>query len=429
MHTTRSYRQRGLACTEYGIDVPLAHDRPDGEQIQVYAREVVDTTQPGAETLPRLVFLQGGPGGKGPRPVARSGWLARALKDYRVVLLDQRGTGLSTPANRQTLPRRGSAADQAAYLSHFRADAIVGDAELLRRELQGDEPWSALGQSFGGFCALTYLSYAPAGLREVFVTGGLPPLSATPDEIYQVTYTRAVEKNLAYFARHPEDRELCARIVDHLRTHEVRLPTGERLSPRRFQGVGIRLGMRNDFDALHYLLEEAFVDGTSGPELSDTFLAAVGQGAGFASGPLYAVLHEACYCQGVASAWSAERVYAQRPEFALERDTPFLFTGEMIFPFVFDEDPALVPLREVAHLVADKDDWPPLYDPERLAANDVPVFAAVYYDDLYVAREFSLATAAAVGRLTPWITNEYEHDGLRTGKVLDHLLTLAKGTP
>ncbi|MEQ4204862.1 alpha/beta fold hydrolase [Actinopolymorpha sp. B9G3] len=427
--TTRSYRQRGLECTEYVIDVPLDHDRPGGEQIQVYAREVVDTTQPNAESLPRLVFLQGGPGGKGPRPVSRAGWLERALKDYRVVLLDQRGTGLSTPANRQTLPRRGTPADQADYLSHFRADAIVRDAELLRRALQGDEPWTALGQSFGGFCALSYLSYAPEGLREVFVTGGLPPLSATPDEIYQVTYSRAVEKNTAYFARHPDDRDLCARIVDHIRDHDVRLPTGERLSPRRFQGVGMRLGMRNDFDALHYLLEEAWVDGVAGPDLSDTFLAAVGQGASFASGPLYAVLHEACYTQRAASAWSAERVYALRPEFALDPDTPFLFTGEMIYPFLFDEDPALVPLREVAHVLADKDDWPALYDVDRLGANDVPVFAAVYFDDLYVAREFSLATAASVGRVTPWITNSYEHDGLRTGKVLDHLFALAKETP
>ena len=303
------------------------------------------------------------------------------------------------------------------------------DAELLRRELQGDEPWSALGQSFGGFCSMTYLSFAPRGLKEVFVTGGLPPLSATPDDIYAVTYTRTAEKNAAYFARHPEDRELCSRVVAHLRAHDVRLPTGERLSPRRFQSAGMGLGMRSTFDALHYLLEEAFVEGVEGPELSDTFLAAIGSGASFAGGPLYAVLHEACYTQGVASSWSAERLYGKRPEFALDSGTPFLFTGEMIYPFVFDEDPALVPLRETANILADKDDWPALYDLDQLARNEVPTFAAVYYEDMYVAREFSLETAAAVPRVTPWITNEYEHDGLRVGDVLDHLFTLAKQTP
>ena len=58
------------------------------------------------------------------------------------------------------------------------------------------------------------------------------------------------------------------------------------------------LGMRSTFDALHYLLEEAFVEGVEGPELSDTFLAAIGSGASFAGGPLYAVLHEACYTPG-----------------------------------------------------------------------------------------------------------------------------------
>jgi len=426
---TTTYRQHGLECREYVLDVPLDHSRPDGDQIAVYAREVVDTTQPDAEKLPRLLFLQGGPGGKGPRPVARSGWLERALKDYRVVLLDQRGTGLSTPATRQTLSRRGSVEQQAEYLSLHRADAIVRDSELLRQALQGDEPWSVLGQSYGGFCSLTYLSYAPQGLREVFITGGLPPLSATVDEIYAITYTRTVEKNRAYFDRHPADRELCARIVNHLRTHDVRLPTGERLTPRRFQGIGIRLGMKSDFDALHYLLEEAFVDTPSGPELSDTFLTAVAVQASFATNPLYAVLHEACYCQGFASRWSAERLYHERPEFALDGDTPFLFTGEMIYPFLFEEDPALVPLRDVAHLLADKDDWPALYDVDQLARNEVPVFAAIYFDDMYVAREFSLATAAAVGKVTPWITNEYEHDGLRTADVLDRLFQLAKQTP
>lgn len=424
----RTYRQRDLVCTEYFLEVPLDHRRPDGEHIEVYAREVVDAAKADAN-LPRLLFLQGGPGGKGHRPKDRSSWLGRALEDFRVVILDQRGTGLSTPANRQTLARRGGPEAQAEYLSHFRADAIVADAERLRRELQGDEPWSVLGQSFGGFCTLTYLSFAPEGLREAFITGGLPGLSSTADEVYRLTYQRTVERNLAYFARHPADRELCARIVRHLREKDVRLPTGERLSPRRFQSLGMRLGMRADFDALHYLLEEAFVDGVDGPELSDTFLAGVGAAVSFATNPLYAVLHEAIYCQGTASAWSAERLYAERPEFALDNDTPFLFTGEMIYPFFFAEDPALVPLREAADLLAAKDDWPRLYDPDRLARNEVPTFAAIYYDDMYVPRELSLQTAAAVGRLTPWITNEHDHDGLRVADVLDHLLTLARQAP
>ncbi|WP_448177879.1 alpha/beta fold hydrolase, partial [Stenotrophomonas maltophilia] len=81
---------------------------------------------------PWLVYLQGGPGHGAPRPLGRDSWLVPALDHYRVLLLDQRGTGRSTPANRQTLALRGGPREQAAYLAHFRADSIVRDAELLR---------------------------------------------------------------------------------------------------------------------------------------------------------------------------------------------------------------------------------------------------------------------------------------------------------
>ena len=77
-------------------------------------------------------------------------------------------------------------AEQAEYLTHFRADAIVRDAEHIRRAL-GVERWSVLGQSFGGFCVTTYLSFAPEGLREAFITGGLPVLGRPADEVYQRT--------------------------------------------------------------------------------------------------------------------------------------------------------------------------------------------------------------------------------------------------
>ena len=168
-----SYRHPGTVLTDHTFLVPLDHGNPEGEQIEVFAREVVATDRLTGE-LPWLVFLQGGPGFGAPRPVGRDAWLDRALRDYRVLLLDQRGTGRSTAATRQTLARRGSPQAQAAYLAHFRADSIVLDAELIRRELTGGAPWSVLGQSFGGFCTVSYLSFAPHGIREAFLTGGLP---------------------------------------------------------------------------------------------------------------------------------------------------------------------------------------------------------------------------------------------------------------
>ena len=153
----------------------------------MFAREIVAAAQAEAD-LPWLLFLQGGPGFGAQRPQGRESWLDRALNDYRVLLLDQRGTGRSTPATRQTLAGLGSARAQADYLTRFRADSIVLDAELIRRELTGGAPWSVLGQSFGGFCTVTYLSFAPHGIREAFITGGLPGLSVTADEVYRRTY-------------------------------------------------------------------------------------------------------------------------------------------------------------------------------------------------------------------------------------------------
>ncbi|QFG20139.1 alpha/beta fold hydrolase [Actinomadura sp. WMMB 499] len=421
-----TFRQRGLVCTDHVIEVPLDHDRPDGPRIEVYAREVVTAAKADAD-LPRLLFLQGGPGGKAVRPASGSGFVGRALDDHRVVLLDQRGTGRSTPANRRTLARLGGPAEQAAYLAHFRADAIVRDAEALRREIGGGRPWTTLGQSYGGFITMAYLSLAPEGLRRSFVTGGLPTLTGTADDVYGLTFDRTLEKNEEYFARHPGDRDLCARIVGHLRERDVRMPTGERLSPRRFQGLGLGLGTRAGFDTLHFLLEEAFVEGPDGPELSDTFLAGVHDATSLAARPLYALFQEPIYAQGGATNWAAERVYRGRPEFDLEGGAPFAFTGETYYPFNFEEDPALVPLRDTAHLLAAKDDWPRLYDPGRLARNEVPVYAAVYHDDMFVPREFSLETARAVRGLRPWITNEYEHDGLKESTaVLDRLLAMAE---
>lgn len=423
----RTDRLPGLVTTACTFDVPVDHADPGGERLSVFAREVVATGRE-HDNLPWLLMLQGGPGQPCERPTAPSPWLSRALRDYRVLLMDQRGTGLSSRVNRQTLPLRGDAKAQADYLTHFRADSIVRDAELIRQALIGDAPWSIYGQSFGGFCSLTYLSLFPGSLRESLITGGLAPLTATADETYRALYPRVRQKNEQFFARYPADADTARRVVDHLRTHEVRLPTGERLTPHRFQTLGMSFGTHREFDSLHYLLEGSIVDTPGGPDLSDDFLVKAGARLSFASAPLYALLHEPIYNQGVASNWSAERVRAEFPEFDLDGDGPVLFTGEMIYPWQFDEDPALKPMKEVAQILAERDDWGALYDPARLAENTVPVAAAVYFDDMYVDSGYSLETAKGVRGCRVWVTNEYEHDGAgRSSSVLDRLIKMAKG--
>jgi pimeloyl-ACP methyl ester carboxylesterase len=255
-----TYRQPGTIVTDHTFLVPLDHSRPGGDHIEVFAREVVAVEQ--ADTnLPWLLFLQGGPGLGGPRLCGRDSWLNRALDDFRVLLLDQRGTGRSTPANRRTLSAVGDPRDQAAYLSHFRADAIVADAEMIRRQLTGGEAWSVLGQSFGGFCTVTYLSFAPEGIREAFITGGLPGLTATADVVYRLTYPHVRAKTTEHYERYPGDAQQARDVARHLRDREVLLPTGVRLTVEAFQSLGRMLGASNGSHELHYLLEDPFAGG------------------------------------------------------------------------------------------------------------------------------------------------------------------------
>ncbi len=427
-----TYRQPGVVLTDRRFTVPLDHADPGGETIELYAREAVASDKADRD-LPWLVYLQGGPGFGANRFIGRPAWLGRALKEYRVLLLDQRGTGASTPANRQTLPLRGGPAEQADYLTHFRADSIVRDCETIRPQITGGAPWTVLGQSFGGFCTVAYLSLAPEGLSTALITGGLPSLDAHADDVYRAAYPRIERKVAAHYARYPQDVERARRIADHLLTHDVVLPNGYRLTVEAFQSLGILLGGSEGSHRLHFLLEDAFVRTPHGHELSDAFQEEAQALLSYAGHPLYALVHEAIYGQDARPTnWSAERVRAEFPRFdaakALAGDEPLLFTGESIHPWMFDCDPALRPLRETAELLAARTDWTPLYDPARLAANEVPAAAAVYHDDMYVDTAHALTTARTIRGLRTWVTDEFEHDGVRAGgpRAMDRLLALAR---
>ena len=147
---------------------------------------------------------------------------------------------------------------------------------------------------------------------------------------------------------------------------------------------------------------------------------------GFTDNVLYP-LQEYCYAgPGAPSGWAAQAEYDRRPEFAADA-RPVLFTAEMMFPWMFREIASLRPFEAAADLLAAKDDWPALYDPERLAANDVPLIAAVYLDDSTSTPPLQQDTLDRVGNTRGWVTNEYEHDGLRTGPVLERLFDMGAG--
>jgi pimeloyl-ACP methyl ester carboxylesterase len=274
--------------------------------------------------------------------------------------------------------------------------------------------WSVLGQSFGGFTTMSYLSLAPDGLREAFITGGLSPVGRPVDDIYAATYLRTIEKNRAYFARYPDDRARVRETLRRLDEEDVRLPGGDRLTSRRFRQLGMWLGDSAGFEDLHHVLELPFGSPASLHDL--------GAAVRFARNPIYATLHEACYADGGATRWSAERLL---PAEIVDEG---YFTAEHVFPWMWEDYGGLRGHRDAAGLLATWE-WPRLYDEEQLRRNDVPVAATVYVNDVYVERAFAEQTAATIRGLRPWITNEYEHNGLRADgeRVLGRLIDMVRG--
>jgi pimeloyl-ACP methyl ester carboxylesterase len=405
----RTYRVPGAVLTEREHIVPLDHADPAGPTITVFTREVAD---PDGLDRPYLVFLQGGPGFEAARPTSPpTGWMKRAVADYRVLLLDQRGTGRSTPVG-SAIPGETPQA-QADYLTHFRADSIVRDAESIRKAL-GVERWSVLGQSFGGFTSMTYLSIAPDGLREALLTGGLAPIGRPVDDIYGATYRRLLKANRRYFSRYPDDRRRVREILRRLDDEDVRLPSGDRLTGRRFRQLGMLLGSSTGFEQLHHIVELPFG--------SLAFLHDAQDGGGWSRNPIYATLHESSYADGVATRWSSERLLPD------EVRNEEYFTAEHVFPWMWDEFATLRPQKAAAEILA-AHTWPALFDADQLRRNEVPVAATIYVNDLYVERDFAEETAATIRGLRAWQTDEFEHNGLRADgeRVLGRLIDLVRG--
>lgn len=103
-----------------------------------------------------VVFLHGGPGG-GTAP-----WHRRFFdpERYRIVLMDQRGCGRSTP----------HASEPDADLRHNTTWHLVADLELLRKNL-GISTWQVFGGSWGSALALAYAETHPEAVSELVLRG------------------------------------------------------------------------------------------------------------------------------------------------------------------------------------------------------------------------------------------------------------------
>ena len=407
------------------LTVPLNWREPASKNIEIYAREV---RVGDGEEKPYLLYLQGGPGFEAPRVTTISGWMKVALERFNLILLDQRGTGLSTPIDASIMKAR-SDHEVADYLACFRAPSIVRDAEALRKHLLGNgSRWSIFGQSFGGFCCLTYLSLANTSLERVLITGGIGPIGSTPKQVYEALYQTVIKRNERFYHAYPQAVQLVRTLVDEIECGGYVLPNGDSLTVRRLQSLGIMLGRDIGAASLYTLLEEGVVRDDSG-RLTQKFLYSIQDATSFHTNPMYALMHESIYCEGTASAWAAQEVRENLEVYTRQVRGWVPFDGEMVFPWMFEQMIALKPFAGVMRSLMEKDDWGALYEMDVLRTNTVPTACLVYDEDMYVDRGLSIEVAEEIGHCRVWSTNEYEHNGIaRDGKrIFNRLMAMTDG--
>ncbi|KAJ2702661.1 hypothetical protein FB645_004196 [Coemansia sp. IMI 203386] len=446
-----SYTIGGGTVYERFFDCPLDYSSPESSQrIRVFVRHIVPL---GKETkvheLPFLLYLQGGPGYECSLPGSVKGsWHAKAIEEgYQILLIDQRGTGLSSPINADILDAKfQTTAEKVQYASHFRADNIVRDCEHVRKILcagrtgEASQKLALLGQSFGGFCIVTYLSLFPDSISKAFITGGIPPLIDSPDAVYKATYQRMISRNKQYYEKYPRDIARVRTVIKHLNQNRVTLPDGGNLSPRRFQQLGLVFGFTGGFDQVHQLVLRASNDIDTMDKLSVRTLTGIADMHSFDTNPLYCILHEAIYCQnGKPSMWSAHRVreecFAAEFEHSWDKiltrsdpEMPVYFTGETVYPWMLEDYAQLRRLKDVGAGLAEYSSWGQLYDKSVLAKNTVPVAGVSYYNDMFVDFNLSEQTAKNIKGFRQWVTNEYHHNGLRADpRVMTYLVDLLRG--
>ncbi|TGO52277.1 hypothetical protein BCON_0144g00140 [Botryotinia convoluta] len=441
-----------LKVSELFFEVPLDYSNESKGSIRIFARSVIKyenpATRPTEEETrkssqkPWFVYLQGGPG-FGCRPPQDSPITNVVLnKGYQMLYIDQRGTGLSNPISAGTLALQGDAQRQADYLKHFRADNIVRDCEAIRKILTADYPeelkkWSVFGQSFGGFCILTYLSFHHQGLREVFTSGGLAPVGHSADRVYRATFQKVIERNRAYYQKFPEDVAVVQGLAIHISAKNgLQMPSGGTLTVRMFLTLGIQFGFHGGLDIVHDIVLRMSSDLDQYSFITKPTLKAIEDVVSMDNNVIYAILHESIYCQGKASDWAADRVGKSLSEFKWLTgrprspssliSEPLFFSGEMFYPFMFETSPELSAIYPAAKILAEYTEWPPLYDEWQLARNEVPMYSATYVDDMYVDFGLAQETVRLVRGCKQWVTNGMYHDAVRsrTGEMMGELFAL-----
>lgn len=372
-------------------------------------------------------------------------WLLN--KGYSVLYVDYRGCGGSSPGSfRHFQDDR----EKASTISHYCQDNIVRDLEAIRlciSALAGKPTkWTILGQSYGGYISLTYLSIHPEGLDEVFITGGLPPCGMDLEEYFRIEYRDIVAKNKAWYAEYPDGDALVRRVlglITKIGPRNIRMTGRGYMTGQKLLTLGRQLGSKVGFPEIYHLLVQIERDLTSTAQISFETIKEFESTLHIDERPLYPILLEQTWASGGQTNWAAERVVREIPGFEYLRTDeqgnypdpsltpahqPIYFTANAYCRFHFDTNEELIDLKGAAEILHRKD-WECPYDYDALAANTVPVYAIVFKEDMHLDVGVAEMTAAKVGGMQV-VTDPGWHQDIRykPAEVLDNLFKIRAQT-
>ncbi|KAJ4417679.1 hypothetical protein N0V82_006040 [Gnomoniopsis sp. IMI 355080] len=461
------------AMTRLRFKVPLQHDHigPNDDYVELTAHMLYDDarssngTRPsedwvthmkndnnGMHDLPIILYLCGGPGADNPpnRNPAMNQWLLE--HGYSILYMDYRGCGESSTiyadALLHDLPRKEDQ-EIAKYLTHFCQDNIVRDLEAVRHCLSRERviaggfqiKWTILGQSYGGYISLTYLSTFPEGLQEVFITGGLPPCGMKIDEYFRIEYQDIVKQNKKFYATYPDSKDLVRNILTLINTigpRNIKMTGRGYMNGQKLLTLGRQFGSKVGFPEVYNLLQRINYDLQHTSKLSMETIVQFESTLHVDERPLYPIFLEQTWCSGGKTRWAAERVACEIEgfEYLRQKDdgtypdpaktpssTPIYFTANTYCRFHYDTHEELIDLKGAAEILADHE-WECPYNYEMLANNPykVPVYAVIFEKDMHLDVGVAATTAAMVGGLRLVVDPGWHQDiRYKPGEVLERL--------
>lgn len=218
------------------LEVPEDRAKPDGRKVKLFVAILpANTRSPKPDPL---FILAGGPGQAASQLAPFASQLNAIRRTRDIVLVDQRGTGKSSPleclafeSNRldpfetDPLPRARLCANQLGVngvdAAQYTTTAWIADLEAVRNAL-GYPRLNLWGGSYGSRAALEYLRRHPERVRSVVLDGVVPPSMIVSLDVWRTRdaaftdVVAACRKSAACVAAHPDPAATLEAIANDL---------------------------------------------------------------------------------------------------------------------------------------------------------------------------------------------------------------------